>query len=134
MTDANKKYLEAELETAMEAMSRHQTPPGWHRGGDKEYGPGPIVQSYRSQQQGMQNQVYGATEAVAEVPLSDVEYLVVGFHTVGTPDFFRARDAAEMQQAVERIRQRGDQKQISVFKRMIRMTSKTEWETVDADV
>lgn len=69
-----------------------------------------------------------------ELPLDECEYLVVGFRASAPPDFFRARDAAEMQQAVERIRQRGDQKEINVYKRMLHMKAKTEWETVDADV
>jgi hypothetical protein len=77
----------------------------------------------------------GQTEGYqVEISLANTEYLVVGFSPVGNPDFIRASDAASMQQAVEKIRQRNDQKQICVFKRMLRMKAKTEWETVDADV
>jgi len=74
-----------------------------------------------------------ATDSVSP-PLDICEYIVLGFGPYGgSPECVFVKDAADMQRVVERIRKEGQRKEISVFKRMLRMKAKTDWETVNVD-
>jgi hypothetical protein len=108
-----------------------------------------LIRQYRDKeemfqrQQGMQNQRKpynsrslggfepNAADSVSP-PLDICEYIVLGFGG-SSPECVYVKDAADMQRVVERIRKEGARKEISVFKRMLRMKSTTEWETVNVD-
>jgi hypothetical protein len=71
--------------------------------------------------------------AAIPAPTTEHDYLVVAFQSWSQPTVGWARDAAEMQKQVEGFRARGTYQHIAVFKRMLLMKSKTEWETIQVD-